>query len=115
MIISKHIQVDSMIDILMQNVNQLTERMMILETNIENYIASNNMTLKVINGTIQSKYENINLLNETIQIMQKNIASNDLTLRAINDTLQYVVKTPMVIIVPSSDEIDNHRSKFSKM
>ena len=115
MIISIHIQVDSMIDILMQNVNQLTERMMILETKIENYIASNDMTLKAIYGTIQSKYENIKELNETMQIMQKNIASNDLTLRAINDTLQYVVKTPMVIIVPSSDEIDNHRSKFSKM
>ena len=80
MIISIHIQVDSMIDILMQKVNQLNERMMILETKIENYIVS-----------------------------------NDLTLRAINDTLQYVVKTPMVIIVPNSDEINNHRSKFSKM
>ena len=43
------------------------------------------------------------------------IASNDLTLKAINDTLQYVVKTPMVIMVPNSDEIDNHRSEFLNM
>ena len=104
-----------MIDILMQKVNELNETMMILETNIVNYIASNDMTLKAINVTIQSKYENINELNETMKIMQKNIASNDFTLRAINDTLQYVVKTPMIIIVPTSDEIDNHRSKFSKL
>ena len=88
---------------------------MILETNIDNYIASNDLTLKAINNTMQSKYQNINELNETMVIMQTNIASNDLTLKAINDTLQYVVKKPMVIIVPSSDEIDNHRSEFSKM
>ena len=47
--------------------------------------------------------------------MQAHIASNDLTLRAINQTLQYVVKTPIVIIVPSSDEINDHRSEFSKI
>ena len=67
-------------DILIQNINQLNKTMMILETNIDNYIAS-----------------------------------NDLTLKAINDTLQYVVKTPMVIMVPNSEEIDKHRSEFSKM
>ena len=58
-------------------------------------------------------------MNETMMIMQTNIdnyvASNDLTLKSINDTLQYVVKTPMVIIVPNSEEIENHRSEFSKM
>ena len=62
---------------------------------------------------------NMNQLNKTMVIMQTNIdnyiASNDLTLKAINDTLQYVVKTPMVIMVPNSDEIDNHRSEFSNM
>ena len=67
-------------DILIQNISQLNKRMMILETNIDNYIAS-----------------------------------NDLTLKAINDTLQYVVKTPMVIMVPNSEEIDSHRCEFSKM
>ena len=66
-----------MMDILIQNINQLNKRMIILETNIGNYIASNDMTLK-----------------------------------AINDTLQYVVKTPMVITVPNSEEINNHRSEF---
>ena len=66
-----------MMDILIQNINQLNKTMMILETNIGNYIASNDMTLK-----------------------------------AINDTLQYVVKTPMVITVPNSEEINNHRSEF---
>ena len=61
----------------------------------------------------------IDQLNETMVIMETSfdnyIASNDLTLQAINDTLQYVVKTPMVIMVPNSEEIDNHRSEFSKM
>ena len=63
--------------------------------------------------------QNINQLNVTIQIMQTNIgnyiASNDLTIKAIKETLQYVEKTPMIILVPSSDEINNHRSEFSKM
>ena len=69
-----------MMDILIQDISQLNKRMTILETNIDNYIAS-----------------------------------NDLTLKAINDTLKYVVKTPMVIMVPNSEEINNHRSEFSKM
>ena len=47
--------------------------------------------------------------------MQANIASNDLTLKAINQTLQYVVKTPMVIFVPNSDEINDHRSELSNI
>ena len=46
--------------------------------------------------------------------MQANIASNDLTLKVINQTLQYVVKTPLVILVPNSDDINDHRSEFSK-
>ena len=65
------------------------------------------------NGTMQYT----NQLNETMQFMQTNmnnyIASNDITLEAINDTLQYVVKTPMVIVVPSTDEINHHRSKIT--
>ena len=56
--------------------------------------------------------QNIHQLNVTIQ---NYIASNDFTLKAINDTLQYVVKIPLVIVVPSSDEIDDHRGEVSKM
>ena len=60
--------------------------------------------------------QNINQLNETMKIMQTNIenyiASNDLTIKTINDSLQYVAETP-IILVPSSDEIDHHRSEFS--
>ena len=63
--------------------------------------------------------QKINQLNETMVMMQTNIDNrfllNELILNEINDTLQYVVKTPMVIMVPNSDEIDNHRSEFSKM
>ena len=54
--------------------------------------------------------QNIHQLNVTIQ---NYIASNDFTLKAINDTY-FVVKTPLVIAVPSSDEIDDHRSKIIK-
>ena len=85
----------------MRNINQLNETMMIIQTNIA------------------SNYQNIDKLNETMVIMQTNIdnyiASNDLTLETVNETLQYDVKTPMVIIVPNLDEINDHRSKFLKM
>ena len=50
----------------------------------------------------------LNQLNQTMRIMQTDID-------AINHNLQYVVETPMIILVPSSDEIDDHRSEFSKM
>ena len=99
----------------MRNINQLNETMMIIQTNI----ASNVLTMKAINGTLQSNYQNIDKLNETMVIMQTHIdnyiASNDLTLETVNETLQYDVKTPMVIIVPNLDEINDHRSKFLKM
>ena len=63
--------------------------------------------------------QDINKLNMTMQAMQSNIgnyiASNDLTLKKINDSLQYFEKIPLIIPVPSLDEIDHHRSEFSKM
>ena len=63
--------------------------------------------------------QKINQLNETMVMMQTNIDNrfllNELILNEINDTLQYVVKTPMIIMVPNSEEINNHRSEFSKM
>ena len=80
MIFSNDIKVNSMMDILMQKINQMDKTIMIMQTKIDNYIVL-----------------------------------NDLTLQAINETLQYVVNTSMVIIVPNSDEIDSHRSEFSKM
>ena len=40
-------------DIMMQNINQLNERMMILETNIDNRFVSNDLTLNEINDTLQ--------------------------------------------------------------
>ena len=108
------IKVNSILEVVMRNINQLNITMVTMQTNI----ASNDLTLKAINRTLQSKYQNIDKLNETMVIMQTNIdnyiASNDFTLRGINETLQYDMKTPMVINVPSSDEINGHRSKFSK-
>ena len=63
--------------------------------------------------------QDINQLNATMQFMEtyigNYIASNDLTLKKINDSLQYFEKTPVIIRVPSLDEIDHHRSEFSKM
>ena len=86
-----------MVDVLVQNINQLNETMQMMQTNIDDYIASNDLTLKTINDTLQSKCQNMNQLNETMVFMQTNIdnrfVSNDLTLNAINDTLQCVVKT----------------------
>ena len=70
-----------------------------------------------VNSIVVILMEKINQLNETMQCMQNNmdnyIASNDFELKAINDTY-YAVKTPLVIAVPSSDEIDDHRSEVSK-
>ena len=65
--------------------------------------------------------QTINQLNETIQILQRNVAKKDETImaleQAINDRSN-VTKSPteisMVIVVPSSDEIDHHGGKVVK-
>ena len=91
-----------MIDILIQNIHQLNLTM-------QNFHQLNKQNIDQLRDEF----------NETMQIMQTNmdnsIASNDFELKAINNTLQYVVKIPMVIVVPSSDEIDHHRSKIIKI
>ena len=65
--------------------------------------------------------QTINQLNDTIQILQRNVAKMDETImaleQAINDRSN-VTKSPteisMVIVVPSSDEIDHHGGKVVK-
>ena len=61
--------------------------------------------------------DNISQLNETIQIIQSDIddysASCDAKIKEITETLEYVKKIPMVIIVPSSEEIDYHRGEVN--
>ena len=79
-----------------------------------------------LNGTMQNiseknsdNQDNISQLNETIQIIQSDIddysASCDAKIKEITDTLEYVKKIPMVIIVPSSEEIDFHRGEVNKI
>ena len=126
-----------MIDILIQNIHQLNVTM---QQNIDKLRDDFNQTIQnthqlyqenidqlkdefnqTMQNTHQLNQQNIYQLkddfNATMQIMQTNmdnyIASNDFTLKAINGTY-FVVKTPLVIAVPSSDEIDHHRSKIIK-
>ena len=104
-----------MIDILIQNIHQLNVTM---QQNIDQLRDEFNQTVQNTHQLNQQHiYQLRDEFNETMQIMQTNIsnyiASNDFTLKAINDTLQYVVKTPMVIAVPSTDEINHHRSKIT--
>ena len=88
---------NSIVDEVLRKINQLDEKFHNFQQNID-----------------QLRDE----FNETMQIMQTDIgdyiASNDFTLKAINGTY-FVVKTPLVIAVPSSDEIDHHRSKIIKI
>ena len=51
----------------MRNINQLNEAMVVMQTNI----ASNDLTLKTINGTLQ----NIDKLNETMVIMHEELSA----------------------------------------
>ena len=72
---------------------------------------------KTIENVYQLNQQNAYHVNETIKIMQAHIDNyiirNDLAIRWINDTLQYVQNIPMVIVVPSSDEIYDYRGKIS--
>ena len=69
-----------------------------------------------------SLMQTINQLNETIQILQSNIVTKDATIlalkQAIDDRTNVTIlptEPSMVIVVPSSDEIDHHRSKVAKV
>ena len=102
-----------------QNIDQLNETIQLNQQNIDQFnvtIQQNQQSIDQLRDEFNGTMQYTNQLNETMQFMQTNmnnyIASNDITLEAINDTLQYVVKTPMVIVVPSTDEINHHRSKI---
>ena len=45
---------NSILDVMMRNINQLNETIVIMQTNIDNRFASNDLTLKAINETLQS-------------------------------------------------------------
>ena len=69
-----------------------------------------------------SLMQTINQLNETIQILQSNIVTKDATIlalkQAIDDRTNVTIlptEPSMIIVVPSSDEIDHHRSKVAKV
>ena len=53
MIFSNDIKVNSMMDILMQKINQMDKTIMIMQTKIDNYIVLNDLTLQAINETLQ--------------------------------------------------------------
>ena len=107
LLISFDIKVISIVGILMEKINQLN-------VTIQQNQQRDDQLRDELNGSMQYT----NQLNETMQIMQTNMAnyisSNDFELKAINDTY-YVVKTPLVIAVPSSDEIDEHRGEVTEM
>ena len=116
MLISFDIKVNSIIDILIQNIHQLNVTM---QRNIDQLRDELNQTMQNTHQLYQQHiYQLRDEFNQTMQIMQTNmenyIASNDFELKAMNDTY-YVVKTPLVIAVPSSEEIDDHRGEVSKM
>ena len=118
----------------MQNFHQLNQRKIdqlrdefnqTIQNTYQLYQENIDQLKNELNQTVQNThqlnqqhiYELRDEFNETMQIMQTNmdnyIASNDFELKAINDTY-YAVKTPLVIAVPSSDEIDDHRGGVSK-
>ena len=66
--------------------------------------------------------QSIKQLNETIQILLSNIATKDAAIealeQAINDRSKVTIsptEQSMVIVVPSSDDIDHHRGEDEKI
>ena len=63
--------------------------------------------------------QTINQLNEKIQILQSDIATKDAAItsleQAITERSNVTKELSMVIIIPSSDEIDHHGGKIVKI
>ena len=55
--------------------------------------------------------ETINQLNETIRILQSNIATKDARIKALELELNDPSNASLVIVVPSTDELDHHPGK----
>ena len=62
--------------------------------------------------------QTINQLNETIRILQSNITTKDTTIKSLeqelNDCSNVTIlpeESSLVIVVPSSDELDHHPGK----
>ena len=75
-----------------------------------------NETIRILQSNVATKDATIKALEETIRIMQSNIVSKDSLIialkQAVNDCSNATV-SPIVIPVPSPDEIDHFRSKVS--
>ena len=63
--------------------------------------------------------QTINQLNETTRILQNNIATKDATIKALeqelNDCSNATIlpeESSLVIVVPTSDELDHHPGKI---
>ena len=63
--------------------------------------------------------QTINQLNETIRILQSNIATKDATIKALEQELNdcsdnkiLPEESSLVIVVPTSDELDHHPGKI---
>ena len=70
--------------------------------------------------TINQFHGTINELNKTVEILQSNITTLDATVIALKNTIDdfltdniTTTESPMVITVPSSDEINYHRGKVA--
>ena len=82
-------------------------------------------TLFVIKDEFDDLMKIINQLTETNQFLQNNIAKKNATIialeEAMNDCSNATISTtevpepPMIIVVPSSAEINRHRSKVAKI
>ena len=55
--------------------------------------------------------QTINQLNETIRILQTNTAAKDARIKALELELNDPSNVSLVIVVPSTDEQDNHPGK----
>ena len=63
--------------------------------------------------------QTINQLNEKIQILQSDIASKDAAITSLEQSItersNVTKELSMVIVIPSSDEIDHHGGRIVKM
>ena len=119
--ISIYITVNSILDVVMRNINQLNKTMVIMQTNNDNHMASNDLKLTAINETSEKMKNTIEQLenwseweSEKVTRNQKDISANTIDIHDIEQNITEIL-AESVRLSGLRIDLDSLKDQVNKM